>query len=381
MKNIITFTLLLLIAKFCTCNRATNETRAAILRDIIFKLNNRTNSETDFFICAEMFLKKVHENEEFVGRILRWLSQFNKRETFMLLTMNGVSDVMDLLHIDVDTDVEEDGASRASRADALCSKNVSRKQRHWERQLAAKKSKRKEEKQRRKLNREHKLGSSAESPQLSKRVMKAITKERLAEAQSAGLKLCIDLSMTDRMSDKEISRLAGQLRRLYGSNKKATRPFRLILTDLKEDGRLYRECIRMNEGFLNYAMDMTEESCLDLFPPETVVYLTPDAEEDLETVDADKVYVLGGLVDESIQKKLSFSRAKELSVHTARLPIDKYMTKKNNSKNFHSKILAVNQVFDILLTFYGTGSWTEALRAWFPQGKGYVVISDDHVPT
>ena len=37
-------------------------------------------------------------------------------------------------------------------------RNVLRKQRHWERQLAAKKSKRKEEKQRRKLNREQRSG-------------------------------------------------------------------------------------------------------------------------------------------------------------------------------------------------------------------------------
>uniref|UniRef100_A0A3Q1G4C5 tRNA methyltransferase 10 homolog B n=1 Tax=Acanthochromis polyacanthus TaxID=80966 RepID=A0A3Q1G4C5_9TELE len=285
------------------------------------------------------------------------------------MQLNGVSELMDLLHIDVDADVVDD---RPGREDALYSRNVLRKQRHWEKQLAAKKSKRKEEKQRRKLNREQESGASTEH-QFTKRVMKAITKERLAEAQSTGLKLCIDLSMTDCMSDKEISRLAGQLRRLYGSNKKATRPFHLFLTDLREDSRLYRECIRMNEGFLNYMMDITEESCLDLFPAETVVYLTPDAEEALETVDADKVYVLGGLVDESIQKKLSFSRARQLSVHTARLPIDEYMVKKTNEKNFHSKILAVNQVFDILLTFCDTGSWTEALQTWFPLGKGYVV--------
>lgn len=51
---------------------------------------------------------------------------------------------------------------------------------------------------------------------------------------------------------QEISRLAGQLRRLYGSNKKATRPFHLFLTDLREDSRLYKECLRMNDGFLNY---------------------------------------------------------------------------------------------------------------------------------
>ncbi|XP_044040505.1 tRNA methyltransferase 10 homolog B isoform X2 [Siniperca chuatsi] len=293
------------------------------------------------------------------------------------MQLNGVSEVMDLLQIDVETDVVED---RPGREDAPCSRNVLRKQRNWERQLAAKKSKRKEEKQRRKLNREQESGARADNPQFTKRVIKAITKERLAEAQSTGLKLCVDLSMTDSMSDKEISRLAGQLRRLYGSNKKATRPFHLFLTDLRENSRLYRECIRMNDGFLNYMMDITEESCQDLFPPGAVIYLTPDAEEALETVDADKVYVLGGLVDESIQKKLSFLRARELSVHTARLPIDEYMVKKNNTKNFHSKILAVNQVFDILLTFCNTGSWTEALQAWFPQGKGYVVAQDDSPP-
>ncbi|XP_039997572.1 tRNA methyltransferase 10 homolog B [Xiphias gladius] len=290
------------------------------------------------------------------------------------MRLNGVSEVMDLLHIDVETFLVED---KPGREDELCSRNVLRKKRNWERQLATKRSKRREEKQRRKLNREQESGASTDSPRFTKRVMKAITKERLAEAQSTGLRLCVDLSMTDCMSDKEVSRLAGQLGRLYGSNKKATRPFHLILTNLREDSRLYRECIRMNDGFLNYMMDLTEESCLDLFPTETVIYLSPDAEEALETVDADKVYVLGGLVDESIQKKLSFLRARELSVHTARLPIDEYMVKKDNAKNFHSKILAVNQVFDILVTFCDTGSWTEALQTWFPKGKGYVIAPDD----
>ncbi|XP_026208258.1 tRNA methyltransferase 10 homolog B [Anabas testudineus] len=290
------------------------------------------------------------------------------------MQLNGVSEAMDLLHIDVETDLVKD---KPGREDVQYSRNVLRKQRHWERQLAAKKSKRKEEKQRRKLNRKQESGAGADGAKFSKRVMKAITKERLAEAQCTGLKLCVDLSMTDCMSDKEISRLAGQLRRLYGSNKKAARPFHLFLTELREDSRLYRECVRMNDGFLNYTMDITEDSCLDLFPAEALIYLSPDAEEALETVDADKVYVLGGLVDESIQKKLSFSRARELRICTARLPIDEYMVRKSNTKNFHSKILSVNQVFDILLTFCDTGSWREALQAWFPLGKGYVVAPDE----
>lgn len=288
-------------------------------------------------------------------------------------TVNEISEDIDVLHIELDTDFVEE---RPTREDAVCSKNVLRKQRHWERQLAAKKSKRREEKERRKLNREQHSDGNGDACQFSKRVLKAITKERLAEAQSTGQRLCVDLSMTDCMSDKEISRLAGQLRRLYGSNKKATRPFHLFLTDLREDSRLYRECVRKNDGFLSYTIDITEESFLDLFTSETIIYLTPDAEQALSSIDSDKVYVLGGLVDESIQKKLSLSRASELSVLTARLPIDEYMTKKNNPKNFHSKILAINQVFDILLTFCDTGSWTEAFRRWFPLGKGYTVDPD-----
>uniref|UniRef100_A0A8C4XHU9 tRNA (guanine(9)-N(1))-methyltransferase n=1 Tax=Erpetoichthys calabaricus TaxID=27687 RepID=A0A8C4XHU9_ERPCA len=177
----------------------------------------------------------------------------------------------------------------------------------------------------------------------SKRVLKAITKERLSEARSGGVKLCIDLSMMQYMSTKETSRLAAQIRRLYGSNKKATNPFHLYLTDFSEDSLLYKECVRMNDGFLNYVMERTEENCLKIFPPECVIYLTPDSENALEYVDPEKVYILGGLVDESVQKSLTYEKAQEYQLCTARLPVEEYMVKKENAKNFHSQILAINQ--------------------------------------
>ncbi|XP_051924615.1 tRNA methyltransferase 10 homolog B isoform X2 [Hippocampus zosterae] len=281
-------------------------------------------------------------------------------------------------------------------------KNASRKQRHWERTLAARKSKRREEKRRRRLNR-HSVEGDAARRQLTKRDAKAAIRERLAEARVSGLKVCVDLSMSHRMSDKETSRLAAQLRRLYGSNRRASKPFRLFLTGLREDSRLLAECVRMNDGFLDYALERTEQSCLDVFPAESVVYLSPDAQEGyragrwlaeapggraqhfrcvlsaLERVDGDTVYVLGGLVDESVQKALSLSRAEELGVRAARLPIDEHMRKTPNAKNFHSKILAVNQVFDILLAAYHTGSWTLALDKCFPRSKGYAVAPQGHL--
>ncbi|XP_077598586.1 tRNA methyltransferase 10 homolog B isoform X2 [Stigmatopora nigra] len=287
---------------------------------------------------------------------------------------NGVTEMMELFYIDVlekeDDKVLQDAVMTKN---PHFSKNVLRKQRHWERKLAANKTRRKEEKLRRKL----KSRSDAEHSEISKRVSKALAKERLAEARSNGVKVCVDLGMSHCMSDKETSRLAAQLRRLYGANKRASRPFHVFLTGLREDSRLLAECVRMNDGFLNYQMERTEQNCLDLFPPQSVVYLSPDAEEALERVEHDKVYVVGGLVDESVQKALSLQRAQELGVRALRLPVDEHMQKTPNDKSFHSKILAVNQVFDILLIVFQTGSWTQALGQCFPRAKGYVVPQSD----
>ncbi|XP_029459233.1 tRNA methyltransferase 10 homolog B [Rhinatrema bivittatum] len=249
-----------------------------------------------------------------------------------------------------------------------CSRNVLRKQRHWEKIVAAKKSKRKQEKERRKAK--HLEGTEQ---QHSKRVLKAIRTEQLLEAKHAGPRLCIDLSVSDRMTKKEISRLAAQIGRLYGANKKAAKPFWLYLTSLPADSPIHEECVRMNDGFSNYLMDTTQESYFDLFPLETIVYLTPDSVHALEDIDPQKVYILGGLVDESIQKKLTFQKACEHGLQTARLPIQEYMVKNSNVKNFHSEILAINQVFDVLATYYKTGSWPEALKAGVPAGKGFVL--------
>ncbi|NWV59565.1 TM10B methyltransferase, partial [Malurus elegans] len=122
-----------------------------------------------------------------------------------------------------------------------------------------------------------------------------------------------------------------------------------------------------------FQMDTTPESYLDLFPLDAIVYLTPDSENVLEDIDPDKVYVLGGLVDESIHKQLTLRRAQEQSLRTARLPIREYMVKTPNSRNYHSETLAINQVFDILSTYYETRSWPAALRAGVSSGKGYVL--------
>ncbi|XP_032492262.1 tRNA methyltransferase 10 homolog B isoform X2 [Phocoena sinus] len=231
---------------------------------------------------------------------------------------DGISESFQLLQIDVECEHREEMTLPTSNA-VWRSKNVQRKQRHWEKIVAAKKSKRRQEKERRKANR---VENSGIYPQHSKRFLRSLTNERLLEAKHSGPRLCIDLSMTHHMSKK---------------------------------------------------LDITEEDCFSLFPLETLVYLTPDSEHALEDVDLNKVYILGGLVDESIQKKVTFQKAQEHSVKTARLPIQEYMVRRQNGKNYHSEILAINQVFDILSTYFETQNWPEALKKGVSSRKGYTL--------
>ncbi|XP_039200776.1 tRNA methyltransferase 10 homolog B isoform X2 [Crotalus tigris] len=264
----------------------------------------------------------------------------------------------ELLEIDGN---DERSSEQVTGNENWCSRNVLRKQRHWEKIVSAKKDKRKCERERRKAKHAEQKGTA---PQLSKRDLKAIAKDRLLEAKATGPQLCIDMSLTSHMTNKEISRLAAQIRRLYGSNKKAQKPFWLHLTGIVKNSPIYEACLRMNDGFANYLMDVTAESYLDLFPLDMIVYLTPDSDNVLEEVDLQKVHILGGLVDESIQK--------ERHLQTARLPIQEYMVKNVNAKNYHSTTLAINQVFDALSTFCDTKNWEEALKVAVSPGKGYI---------
>ncbi|XP_028378589.2 tRNA methyltransferase 10 homolog B isoform X2 [Phyllostomus discolor] len=298
------------------------------------------------------------------------LQELRERQVILKDTgEDGISESFQLLQIDVECEHQEK-ETRPTDSAVWCSKNVQRKQRHWEKIVAAKKSKRKQEKERRKANR---VENSGICPQHSKRFLRSLTKEKLLEAKHSGPRLCIDLSMTHHMSKKELSRLAGQIRRLYGSNKKADRPFWICLTGFATGSPLYEECLRMNDGFSSYLLDRTEEDCFSVFPLETLVYLTPDSEHALEDVDLNKVYILGGLVDESIQKKVTFQKAREHSVKTARLPIQEYMVRRQNGKNYHSEILTINQVFDVLSTYFETQNWPEALKKGVSSRKGYVL--------
>ena len=110
--------------------------------------------------------------------------------------------------------------------------------------------------------------------------------------------------------------------------------------------------------------------------PSRVVYLSPDASAELERLEEEVVYIIGGLVDDSVQSRVSLEYAVEQGLRTARLPISKYMRRKNGGAATFKQILTINQIFEILLTLYETEDWKAALGRGVPARTGFFVDDD-----
>lgn len=208
---------------------------------------------------------------------------------------------------------------------------------------------------------------------LSKKDHKRLQRERVKLALKTGLKVAIDCSMQEQMSPKELSRLARHIQFAYSSNLRAEHPFHLYLTGLKKDSKLYETCNQQCSGFSNYLLDIVETDHHEYFRMESLVYLTPDSPNPLVSLDPTNVYIIGGLVDESIDWGLTFEKASKIGLSTARLPVEVYMEKTNPSSNC---VLPLNQVVDILLDIHSGRSWIDTLPVHLAQRKGFTLKSE-----
>lgn len=220
---------------------------------------------------------------------------------------------------------------------------------------------------------------------INNRDLRKLKRDRLKkvyEDNSKSLKICIDCSFSDLMSNKEMSRLAQQIGRCQASNKSLSSPVHLTLCNLNEDSLFYKELCRMNSGFEEYIIDKTDQSIQTYYEHkhEQIAYLSPDASKSLETIDVNTTYIIGGLVDETVSKKVTIDKSANLKLNSYSLPIEKYMSRQkaadgvNHFKVFnYSKILAINQVFDIMANFFMSNDWPKALACGVPKRKGFCI--------
>ncbi|XP_046887178.1 tRNA methyltransferase 10 homolog C isoform X1 [Hypomesus transpacificus] len=182
---------------------------------------------------------------------------------------------------------------------------------------------------------------------------------RSAQSMVFGQPLVFDMSYEQSMAKREVENTVSQLLEVEGSNRRAKEPFHLHFCNLQPDSGYQRELIKRYgaDAWERLLITASNQSYVDMFPPERLVYLTADSRNVLRTFDHSKVYIVGSLVDRSIQTGLSLANAKRLNLATARLPLDEFLHWEIGAKN-----LTLDQMIRILLTVKETGSWQEALE-------------------
>ncbi len=185
---------------------------------------------------------------------------------------------------------------------------------------------------------------------------------KAARAAAPTASCVVDLDFQDLMDERELRSIAQQLMFSYAANRRVKAPLQLHFTSfggaIRDDleSRLY--------GYERWDVRMHTESYLQVFPRERLVYLSSEADEVLETIDPECVYVIGGLVDHNRHKGLCQRRAQKAAVRSVRLPIDEHMLMSQR------RVLAVNHVVEILVEVAQDGDWPRALEKVLPLRRG-----------
>jgi tRNA (guanine9-N1)-methyltransferase len=167
------------------------------------------------------------------------------------------------------------------------------------------------------------------------------------------------------MTEKEINSLASQIRYCYAYNRRATHPVYLSVTSLSGTTRNVLEKVDgfpdswVGRGFSHHTDAM--EKVHDL---SRLVYLTSDSPNVINDLDDTKIYVIGGIVDRNRLKRATVTRAEQLGIATAKLPINEFLDLTATN------VLTCNHVFDILMKFKENGKdWKKSFLEVLPERK------------
>ncbi|XP_030060967.1 tRNA methyltransferase 10 homolog C [Microcaecilia unicolor] len=181
---------------------------------------------------------------------------------------------------------------------------------------------------------------------------------RAARAMKFGQPLVFDMVYDKYMTNMEIQNTISQLLETEGCNRRSPDPFHIHFCSLQTEGPYQKEFLkRYRETWDKLLVTTTEKAHIEMFPKEKLVYLTADSPNVMKTYEHDKIYIIGSLVDRSIQTGLSLANAKRLNLSTARLPLEKYL-----HWEIGNKTLTLDQMIRILLTLKDTGDWKKALE-------------------
>ncbi|GMF16796.1 unnamed protein product [Phytophthora lilii] len=181
---------------------------------------------------------------------------------------------------------------------AKLSKRAMRKEKRrmqWEERKANKKLKRQEQQRAKKASGEipqPKELDMSEEAVLRRKERASAKREAFLMAAEEGVKVVIDCQFEKKMTEKEKKSLSQQIMSVT-----------LIV-------------------FKPVQFAGTSKSYMDLFKKESLVYLTADSPNTITKLSRDKVYIIGGIVDRNRLKGITYEKAVEQGIETAKLPLD-----------------------------------------------------------
>ncbi|KAH9508470.1 tRNA methyltransferase 10 [Bulinus truncatus] len=238
------------------------------------------------------------------------------------------------------------------------SKSQLKKQLKREKWLVIKQEKRRASKQKRK-QRLAEMREKGEEIGPSRKKLKTNTMKN----SSCKIRVIIDLSLDDYMAEKDVNSLSCQIQHSYSANRRAANPIQLYLCSLGGKAKQRLDSIGDYKGWDIYKESLSYE---ELFPKESLVYLSSESPNVLTSLSEDKVYIIGGLVDHNRHKTLlgsvfylwfvlCYILAIVYALLDAQLPTSEYLDMKT--------------LFSILLKYTECGSWKEAFMSEMPQRK------------
>ncbi|CAG8601702.1 7924_t:CDS:2 [Diversispora eburnea] len=190
-----------------------------------------------------------------------------------------------------------------------------RKQQKWEETREIRKVAQKEKDKRKKLEKKEAIELGLIPPPVKKKKIEQIPSK---------MKVVIDLSFDNYMTDVEITSVTSQLTRCYSANRSSTNPVTLFFTSY--GGRVRERFNDKLKDHVNWKQVVFDtRSYLECLNKEDLIYLTADSTNTLDVLDENKVYIIGGIVDKNRHKEICYEKATKENIATARLPIGNYI--------------------------------------------------------
>lgn len=249
------------------------------------------------------------------------------------------------------------------------SKRALKKQRKRQEWLDTRKERREKEKLKRKSKIEKRKQENPNLPSYS--ASRKILKKSASEKEKSQVHVVFDFSFGQLMNQRDRGKCLKQLLRCYSMNRRFDHPLNLHISSF---GGQMKEEMSRHDGYENWDVKFFDDSYISAFErgeinplsteKKNIVYLTSESDNILEQFEADKAYVIGGIVDHNLHKGLCYKLANEAGVSHAQLPLEKYVQMKTR------KVLTIDHVFQIIGKVVSQKkTWTDAILNTLPLRK------------